>query len=200
MPLIINYSARTTAQQTQNNIMAKMDRRRKGVYGPPVGKKAIVFVDDLSMPQKEVYGAQPPIELLRTWLDHDFFYDLKEMSKFHLQDVQLLTAMGPPGGGGNTISPRMARHMPVITIHDFSESTMTHIFSTIANIHFKRGAYDGSMMRLGKVRYIFIEYKTFIFFVENLTKNEKNLIYQNIYFCVFGPIFKNLKSKKKVKF
>jgi dynein heavy chain len=69
-PIVVGLSSRTSAATTQHMIDAKLDRRRKGVYGPTAGKKVVCFVDDLNMPQPEHYGAQPPIEILRQVMDH----------------------------------------------------------------------------------------------------------------------------------
>jgi len=46
------FSAQTSANQTQDTIDLKLEKIKRGVYGAPVGKKYIIFVDDLNMPKK----------------------------------------------------------------------------------------------------------------------------------------------------
>jgi len=147
---ILNFSARTSAPVTQESVMSKLDRRRKGVYGPTMGKKCILFVDDLSLPLVEIYGAQPPIELLRQWIDHGYWFDPKDTTMLYLVDMLLIAVMLPPGGGSNVVTTRFTRHMYVVGIDSFEEATMTKIFSAILDWHFAKG-FVVEVSRLSKM-------------------------------------------------
>jgi dynein heavy chain len=129
----LTFSAQTSANQTQFALDEKFDKRRKGVFGPPPGKRFVIFVDDLNMPKKEEYGAQPPIELLRQWMDHQGWYDLKSKEKpfMKIEDIILICAMGPPGGGRSPLTKRLERHFNIITYTNLGKDSITQIFSKI---------------------------------------------------------------------
>jgi len=131
------FSAQTTANQTQDIIDGKLDKRKKGTFGPPPGKKMLVFIDDINMPFKETYGAQPPIEILRQMFILSPFgygwYDRKGWEFRHLIDMHFLAAMCPPGGGKNDITDRYSRWYNLVYVIPFDDESLSRIFTTVVN-------------------------------------------------------------------
>ncbi|XP_044735429.1 dynein axonemal heavy chain 1-like [Chrysoperla carnea] len=137
----IIFSARTNARQIQNLLDSKVEKRKRGVYGPPPTKRQVFFIDDLNMPALEVYGAQPPIELIRQWMDFGGWYDSKEVGVFReIIESNFVAAMGPPGGGRNPVTARLLRHFHYIAFTEMQPASVFKIFSTILQFWLGRTA------------------------------------------------------------
>ena len=59
----------------------------------------MLFVDDVNMPARETYGAQPPVELLRQFQDFKV-YDRKKLFWKDVEDTTLVVRARHPAAGG----------------------------------------------------------------------------------------------------
>ena len=131
VPLTLIFSAQTSANQVQDIIDAKLEKRQRGVFGPAAGTTNVLFIDDLNMPKREKYFAQPPLELVRQWCDYGGWYDRAEHKFRRVVDTVIVAAMAPPGGGRNPITPRLVRHFNLVNFCDMDSESMLSIFTTI---------------------------------------------------------------------
>lgn len=64
------------------------EKRTKDTYGPPMGKKLMVFLDDLNMPRMDQYGTQQPIALLKLLIDRKVSHHVNAQASEHKKAVQ----------------------------------------------------------------------------------------------------------------
>lgn len=60
---------------------SRVEKRTKGEFVPAGGKRLLCFLDDLNMPAHDLFGSQPPLELLRLWIDYGFWYDRQKQTR-----------------------------------------------------------------------------------------------------------------------
>eukprot|EP01035_Chromulina_nebulosa_P017188 gene17188-22707_t len=115
----ICFSSLTTPSIFQLSVESELDKRGGKSFGPPSGKKMLLFIDDISMPQVNTWNDQPTLELVRQliensgicFLDKDKRGDLK-----NIEDISYIAAMNHPSGGKQDIPNRLKRHFYSFTM------------------------------------------------------------------------------------
>uniref|UniRef100_A0A182NRZ8 AAA+ ATPase domain-containing protein n=1 Tax=Anopheles dirus TaxID=7168 RepID=A0A182NRZ8_9DIPT len=134
--LNINFSSRTSSMDVQKTIEAAVEKRTKDIFGPPVGKKLVTFIDDMNMPQVDNYGTQQPIALLKLLLEKEGMFDrTKDLSWKKFKDMSFIAAMGRAGGGRNEVDSRFISMFSVINIIFPNDATLHHIYMSILKGH-----------------------------------------------------------------
>ena len=143
----ITFSAQTSSNSLQDTIEGKLEKRSKGVLAPPGGRKLILAIDDLNMPKKSEFGFIAPLELLKLWNDNGFWYDRAKQERTHINDMKLLAAMAPPGGGRNKFSQRIMSIFAVLNMTDPSDAQLERIYGTIVGE--LQSGFDQSVASIG---------------------------------------------------
>ncbi|CAH8498270.1 unnamed protein product [Heterobilharzia americana] len=129
--LTIYMSAQTTSSNVQDIIEGRVEKRTKDTFVPVGGGKMLTFMDEFNMPAKDSSGSQPPLELIRQWLEYGFWYDRLKQTRKKIKGMQLMVAMGIPGGGRMVISRRLQAHFHQIVVTFPTEANLKRIYGTM---------------------------------------------------------------------
>jgi dynein heavy chain, axonemal len=129
--LVLNFSAATDAGAMQLIVEGVLEKRSKDKMGPSGGKKMVMYIDDFNMPTKDAFGSQPPLELLRLWMDHGGWYDREKCVWRYILDTMTLVSMAPPSGGREVISERTQSRYNLLNMTFPADAMVSRIFESI---------------------------------------------------------------------
>lgn len=61
----------------------------RGVFGPPLGLRYVLFIDDINASAPNKYGVYSSIELLRHYIEYKQWYNTENATPVQLVDLQV---------------------------------------------------------------------------------------------------------------
>jgi len=134
---IINFNSYTDSKAMQVVIESQVDKRSGVIFGPPLGKVLIYFMDDLNMPYLDKYGTQSPICLVRQIIDYGLVYDRDHLEeKKKLLDIMFSACMNPKSGSF-IVDLRLTRHLTLVACLTAEKDILSTIYFQILDNHLR---------------------------------------------------------------
>ncbi|KAJ1449723.1 dynein heavy chain and region D6 of dynein motor-domain-containing protein [Pelagophyceae sp. CCMP2097] len=136
--------ATSTAASASAALAQSLVKRRKGVLGPPINKSAVIFVDDVNLPDDggalgDAAGGVA-VELLRDLVEHKAWHashgDSAQGPQLQQVEETLLIVALCGRAAMKSVSARFARHFFCVRTSDPSDAALTHVFTTLLEAHF----------------------------------------------------------------
>ena len=138
----LNLTPKIKQSTIFNTIVGKLNKQKRGLFGPPEGKKCIMFIDNFGLPLPDEQGDQPATEILHQMLDHQFMYDHTDFSEVRLQNSTIVSCMTTNYGMSHRISERTLRHFHAVSTTPPSDESINKIFSARFNVFFKTRGFQ----------------------------------------------------------
>jgi dynein heavy chain len=140
--LTLNLTPRIQQSTIFNSIVARLNKHRRGVFGPPEGFKMIIFLDNLGLPLPDSHGDQPATELIHQLLDHGSVYHPEDFSPVELLNTTIVATTATHYGMNQQISDRTLRHFHVVSTTPPTDESVNKIFSSRFNVFFKTRGFQ----------------------------------------------------------
>ncbi|EGD79180.1 outer dynein arm heavy chain beta [Salpingoeca rosetta] len=142
---ITSFNHYTTHHTIQGVLEEPLEKKAGKNFGPPGTKRLVYFVDDLNMPEVDLYGTASPHTVMRQHLDYDHWYDRQKHTLKIVSNTQYMASMNPKAGSF-TINPRLQRHFTVFAISPPGDAALTTIYTQLLTGHLKNAGFSKSVL------------------------------------------------------
>jgi len=134
---VVNFNFYTNSNDLQSLLEQGLEKKAGKQFGPPGKVNLIYYIDDMNMPQLDLYDTQTAIALLRQHADYGHWYDISKLQLKDIINTQVMAAMNP-SAGSFFVNPRYQRHFWTVSIPFPDNESLHLIYITILNGHLKK--------------------------------------------------------------
>ncbi|XP_048655651.1 dynein axonemal heavy chain 11 isoform X1 [Marmota marmota marmota] len=144
----VPFNYYTSSAALQRILEKPLEKKAGRNYGPGGNKKLVYFLDDMNMPEVDLYGTVQPHALIRQHIDYGHWYDRQKVMLKEIHHCQYVACMNPTVGSF-TINPRLQRHFTVFAFNFPSLDALNTIYGQIFSFHFQHQEFGPSVFRSG---------------------------------------------------